>query len=175
MAVKVAEVSQSFAGTESESRTEAGLRVAVVRLLAVALSISGGHSPLQQGVALPIPDGYRDWPSLTSRVKSGARWQRLRLYVCRKALRTADHESFPIGTTFVVESEPWPFSGGVREAVGSLFVMEKCAGLQGGGMPGRDGESWVYVNYMSDGRPAAADSTRCGVCRVPLMPSAADP
>lgn len=44
MAVKVAEVSQSFAGTEPESRTEPGLRVALVRLLAVALSISGGGS-----------------------------------------------------------------------------------------------------------------------------------
>lgn len=146
-----------------------GLNVAVVRLLALALDISEGWSPAPPAAGLLMPLGYRDWPHLTSNVKSRAGSQQLRFYVCLKALLTTDYESFPVGTVFVVESEPCPVRTAAQGARPSVFVMEKCAGLTMDGMGTRQSESWIYASWDSAGHSATADPGRCGICRLPWL------
>ena len=129
MPVSAAVASPRRAEMAQGAQHRAGLSVAVVRLLAVALDISEGWSPAPPAATLLIPFGYRDWPSVTSTVESPGGRKRLRFYVCPKALLTPDYESFPVGTTFVVESEPYPEGPGSYRARPSVFAMEKCAGL----------------------------------------------
>ncbi|MBS0169132.1 MAG: hypothetical protein JSR62_02150 [Nitrospira sp.] len=148
---------------------ETGLSVAVVRLLAVALEMSEGWSPAPPAAGLLIPFGYHDWPSVTSLVESRGGAQQLRCYVCPKALLTTDSESFPVGTVFVVESQPSPPRVGARGLRPSLFVMEKCAGMSLSGRGQR--ESWIYASWNSAGFPARAEPGRCGICRLPWLPS----
>ncbi len=150
-------------------RDEAGLSVAVVRLLALALDISGGWSPAPPAAGLLIPPGYRDWPNLTSVVKSQSGTQQLRFYVCPKALLTTDSESFPLGTVFVVEAEPYPARATAAGIRPSLFAMEKCAGLSLHGRGGSQAESWIYASWDSTGSAATAEPGRCGICRLPWL------
>lgn len=148
---------------------DAGLSVAVVRLLALALDISEGWSPAPPAAGLLIPFGYRDWPSLTSMVESREGTQQLRFYVCPKALLTTDSESFPVGTVFVVESEPYPTRAMAPGSRPSLFAMEKCAGLSTHSRGGRQAESWIYASWDSTGSAATAEPGRCGICRLPWL------
>ncbi|MCW5793169.1 MAG: cytochrome P460 family protein [Nitrospira sp.] len=153
---------------------QTALNVAVVRLLALALNISGGWSPAPPASGLLIPFGYRDWPTLTSVVKSPAGAQQLRFYVCPKALLTADDRSFPVGTVFIVESEPYPSEAAGCGSSLSIFVMEKCAGMTVEGAAARQSESWMYASWDSGGQSAGADPGRCGICRLPwLTPASA--
>ena len=144
-----------------------GLNVAVVRLLTLALDISGGWSPAPPASGLLIPFGYRDWPNVTSVVKSQAGPQQLRFYVCPKALLTADDTSFPVGTVFIVESEPCPAGTGGQTSIPAVFVMEKCAGVMMDGGGTRQSESWIYASWDVDGHRATAEPGRCGICRLP--------
>ncbi len=159
----------TIAGTP---RDQTGLNVAVVRLLALALNISGGWSPAPPASGLLIPSGYRDWPHLTSVVKSRAGAQQLRFYVCPKALLTADNRSFSVGTAFIVESEPYPAGTGVRRSLPAVFVMEKCAGMTMDGDGVRQSESWIYARWDSGGHPATTEPGRCGICRWPWLSTA---
>ena len=145
---------------------QTGLNVAVVRLLALALDISGGWSPAPPAAGLMIPFGYRDWPHLTSLVQSSGGAQELRFYVCPNALLTADDRSFPVGTVFVVESQPGLGGTGAPGARPAVFVMEKCAGMT----RDEDGtELWIYASWDSGGHVATADPERCGICRLPWL------
>lgn len=150
---------------------EAGLNVAVVRLLALALDISEGWSPAPPAAGLLIPFGYRDWPSLTSMVESREGTQQLRFYVCPKALLTTDSESFPVGTVFVVESQPFPSRAAGQGPRPSLFAMEKCAGMSLNSRGCGQRESWIYASWNAAGSPAATQPGQCGICRLPWSPS----
>ncbi|MDR4480183.1 MAG: hypothetical protein R3B37_10635 [Nitrospira sp.] len=152
-----------------DSQNRARLNVAVVRLLGLALDISEGWSSAPSAATLSIPFGYRDWPHLTSSVDARTGTQRLRFYVCPKALLTPDSESFPVGTTFVVESEPGRPRARSSGARPSVFAMEKCAGLTVPGVGSRHIESWIYASWDSDARRATTDLGRCGVCRLPWL------
>ena len=149
---------------------EAGLNVAVVRLLALALDISQGWSPAPPAAGLLIPFGYRAWPSPASVVESGEGAQQLRFYVCPKALLTTDSEAFPVGTVFVVESQPSGVPG--QGSCPSLFVMEKCAGVSMSRRGCGQRESWIYASWDSIGSPATTEPGRCGICRLPWLPAA---
>lgn len=151
---------------------EAGLSVAVVRLLALALDISEGWSPVPPAAGLLIPFGYRDWPSVTSMIESRDGAQQLWFYVCPKALLTTDSESFPVGTVFVVESRAYPFPAGAQAVRPSVFAMEKCAGMSLNSRGCGQRESWIYASWNSAGSPSAAEPGRCGICRLPWLPSA---
>jgi len=70
MPVSAAVASPRRAEMAQGAQERAGLSVAVVRLLAVALDISEGWSPAPPAATLLIPLGYRDWPSVTSAVES---------------------------------------------------------------------------------------------------------
>lgn len=154
------------------SQDQTALNVAVVRLLALALNISGGWSPAPPASGLLIPFGYRDWPNLTSVVKSQPGAQQLRFYVCPKALLTADDRSFPVGTVFIVESEPYPSGPVGSGSPPGVFVMEKCAGMTMDGDGIRQSESWIYASWDSGGHPATTDPGRCGICRLPWLTAA---
>ena len=150
---------------------DAGLSVAVVRLLALALDISEGWSPAPPAAGLLIPFGYRDWPSLTSMVESREGTQQLRFYVCPKALLTTDSESFPVGTVFVVESQPYPSRAVGEGSRPSLFAMEKCAGMSMNNRGCGQRDSWIYASWNAAGSPATTEPGRCGICRLPWLPS----
>ncbi len=157
------------AGIDQSSNDRAGLNVAVVRLLSLALDISGGWSPAPPTAVLRIPFGYREWPSVTSTAESRTGSQNLRFYVNPKALLTPEHESFPVGTVFVVESKPYSAGTGSSGARPAVFAMEKCAGLTMNGVRIGQAESWVYASWDSAGREATADLGHCGVCRLPRL------
>jgi len=148
---------------------QTGLNVAVVRLLALALDISGGWSPAPPAAGVVVPLGYRDWPNLASVVKSHHGPRELRFYVCPEALLTADNASFPVGTVFIVESEPCRAAAGSPASLPAVFVMEKCAGLTMNGDGTRQAESWIYASWDSGGHAATADPGRCGICRLPWL------
>lgn len=168
MPVPGAQTPPSIGAKVPDSSVTSTLGVLVVRLLALALDISGGWSPSPPAAALPIPAAYRDWPSLASWVESKQGRQSLRFYVSPHALLTTDDASFPVGTVFVVESEPGTRMAEQLSGPSSLFVMEKYAGVSVDGPVDSRHESWMYASYGSDGRLAMADSARCGVCRLPL-------
>lgn len=155
--------------TIEKPQDQTGLNVAVVRLLALALDISGGWSPAPPAAGLVASLGYRDWPNLASVVKSHHGPQELRFYVCPKALLTADDTSFPVGTVFIVESEPCSDAIGSQRVPPAVFVMEKCAGLTMNGGETRQSESWIYASWDSGGQAATADPERCGICRLPWL------
>lgn len=169
MPVSAAVASPHRAGIAQGVQSPKGLNVAVVRLLAVALDISAGLAPAPPAATVLVPFGYRDWPSLTSTAESPGGRKRFRFYVCPKALLTPDHESFPVGTTFVVESEPYPEGPGAYRARPSVFAMEKCAGLTMDGAGRRQFESWMYASWDSLAHEPTADLRRCGVCRLPWL------
>ncbi len=171
MPVSHAVASAPRAGIAGRFHDEAGVGVAVVRLLAVALEISEGWLPAPPAAGLLIPFGYHDWPSVTSRVESREGGQDLRFYVCPKALLTTDAESFPVGTVFVVESQPSSLRAGARGSRPSLFVMEKCAGLSLSSRGRGQRESWIYASWNAAGVPARTEPGRCGICRLPWVPS----
>ncbi|MCE7978456.1 MAG: hypothetical protein DYH03_15285 [Nitrospira sp. NTP1] len=136
------------------------------------LNISGGWSPAPPAAGLLIPFGYRDWPHLTSVVKSYGGAQQLRFYVCPKGLLTADDRSFPVGTVFVVESELLAARSRAQGSRPAVFVMEKCAGMTLDGDGVNQSESWVYASWDFGGHSATADPGRCGICRLPWLPPA---
>lgn len=167
MPVSHAVASPQRATIAGNPQAQTGLNVAVVRLLALALDISGGWSPAPPATGLLIPIGYGDWPHLTSVVTSQSGSTQLRFYVCPKALLTADDRSFPVGTVFVVESEPCPVGIGAQGSRPAVFVMEKCAGMMVDGDGVKQSESWVYASWDSGGHSAAGEPGRCGICRLP--------
>lgn len=169
MPVSVAAPSHQRPTIARKPQDQTGLNVAVVRLLALALDISGGWSPAPPAAGLLVPFGYRDWPSLTSLVKARTGSQQLRFYVSPKALLTPDYESFPVGTVFVVESEPCPVRPGAQGAQPSVFVMEKCAGMTMNDGGSKQCESWIYASWDPAGLQATADPERCGICRLPWL------
>ena len=70
MPVSVAAPSHQRITIARKPQDQTGLNVAVVRLLALALGISGGWSPAPPAAGLLVPFGYRDWPSVTSLVQA---------------------------------------------------------------------------------------------------------
>jgi len=169
MPVVCAEASPQRTVIAANPHDETGLNVAVVRLLALALDISGGWSPAPPAEGLMIPFGYRDWPHLTSVVKAQSGPLQLRFYVCPKALLTPDDSSFPVGTVFIVESEPCETGSGAQRSHPAVFVMEKCAGMTLDGDAAKQSESWIYASWDSGGQAATADPGRCGICRLPWL------
>lgn len=168
MPVPVAQTLPTVGARVPDPSATPSLGVLVVRLLALALDISCGWSPAPPAAAFPIPAAYRDWPSLASSVESKLGRQSLRCYVSPNALLTTGDVSFPVGTVFVVESEPGSRMAEQLSGPLSLFVMEKYAGVGADGPEAGRRESWIHASYGSDGRRVTADSTRCGVCRLPL-------
>jgi len=164
--------SKRLSTRDSVTPAQPGLNVTVVRLLAVALTISKGSASVPSGSAPPIPVGYRQWPCVTTVVKSGRKVFRLRFYVGGKGLFTRDQDSFPVGTVFIVESSPWGSDDSAERRGGSLFVMEKCVGVCSGEPGVGSGESWIYARYDAHGRSTEDEPGACGVCRLPLTVSA---
>jgi hypothetical protein len=143
------------------------LNVVVVRLLAIALTVSRWQTNPVRSEGLPVPKPYRTWPLIESDVDvSGIPWY-LRFAVCPKAASVTDEETFPVGTALVVETfSSAPGTGGQLR---SVFVMEKVSSLDphDSGKPSRDG--WAYATYDAVGRVVAGDALDCGVCRLPVM------
>ena len=143
------------------------LNVVVVRLLAIALTVSRWRANPAQVPGVPVPTHYRTWPLIESDVEVSGAPRYLRFAVCPKAASVTDEETFPVGTALVVEAfSSAPVTGGHLR---SVFVMEKVSSLDYQGLGHRSREGWAYATYDAVGRVVASDALDCGVCRMPAM------
>lgn len=143
------------------------LNVVVVRLLAIALTVSRWRTNPAQVPGVPVPKHYRTWPLIESDVDVSGVPRYLRFAVCPKAASVTDEDTFPVGTALVVETfSSAPGTGGQLR---SVFVMEKVSSLDHQGMGHRSREGWAYATYDAVGRVVASDALDCGVCRLPVM------
>ncbi len=143
------------------------LNVVVVRLLAIALTVSRWRTNPVRSEGLPVPTHYRTWPLIESDVEVSGVPRYLRFAVCPKAASVTDEDTFPVGTALVVETfSAAPITGGQLR---SVFVMEKVSSLDRQGMGRRSREGWAYATYDAVGRVVAGDALDCGVCRLPVM------
>lgn len=143
------------------------LNVVVVRLLAIALTVSRWRTNPVRSQGLPVPKHYRTWPLIESDVEVSGVPRYLRFAVCPKAASVTDEETFPVGTALVVETfSSAPVS---RGQLRSVFVMEKVSSLDHHGLGHHSREGWAYATYDAVGRVVASDALDCGVCRLPVM------
>ncbi|MDO9117082.1 MAG: cytochrome P460 family protein [Nitrospira sp.] len=143
------------------------LNVVVVRLLAIALTVSRWRTNPAQVPGVPVPKHYRTWPLIESDVDVSGAARYLRFAVCPKAASVTDEDTFPVGTALVVETfSSAPGTGGQLR---SVFVMEKVSSLDRQGLGRRSREGWAYATYDAIGRVVASDALDCGVCRLPVM------
>ncbi|NOS77512.1 MAG: hypothetical protein HOP35_06165 [Nitrospira sp.] len=143
------------------------LNVVVVRLLAIALTVSRWRTNPAQVQGMSVPKHYRTWPLIESEVDVSGVSRYLRFAVCPKAASVPDEDTFPVGTTLVVETfSSAPVTGGQLR---SVFVMEKVSSLDHQGMGRRSREGWAYATYDAVGRVVASDALDCGICRLPVM------
>ncbi|MBX9657944.1 MAG: cytochrome P460 family protein [Nitrospiraceae bacterium] len=143
------------------------LNVVVVRLLAIALTVSRWRTNPVRSEGLPVPKHYRTWPLIESDVDVSGVSRYLRFAVCPKAVSVPDEDTFPVGTTLVVETfSSAPETGGQLRLV---YVMEKVSSLDHQAMGRRSREGWAYATYDAVGRVVASDALDSGVCRLPVM------
>lgn len=143
------------------------LNVVVVRLLAIALTVSRWRTNRVRSEGLPVPKYYRTWPLIESDVEVPGVQRHLRFAVCPRAASVTDEETFPVGTALVVETYSCsPVTGG---QLLSVFLMEKVSSLDHQGMGRRSREGWAYATYDAVGRVVASDALDCGICRLPVM------
>jgi len=143
------------------------LNVVVVRLLAIALTVSRRRPNPVRSEGLPVPRHYRTWPLIESDVEVSGVQRHLRFAVCPKAVSVTDEETFPVGTALVVET--FSSSPMARGQLRSVFVMEKVSSLDHQGMGQHSREGWAYATYDAVGRVVANDALDCGLCRLPVM------
>lgn len=142
------------------------LNVVIVRLLAIALALSRWQANSAQALGVPVPEGYRAWPSVESDGDASGRARSLRLSVCPKAASVTDDETFPVGTALVVETfSSAPVTG---RRLRSIFVMEKVSSLDRQGLGRRSQEGWAYATYDMTGCEVASAATVCGLRRLPV-------
>lgn len=143
------------------------LNVVVVRLLAIALTVSRWRTNPVRSEGLPVPKHYRTWPLIESGVDVSGVRRYLCFAVCPKAASVTDEDTFPVGATLVVETfSSAPVTGGQLR---SVYVMEKVSSLDHQAMGRRSREGWAYATYDAVGRVVASDALDCGVCRLPVM------
>lgn len=143
------------------------LNVVVVRLLAIALTVSRWRPNAAPVPCVPVPAHYRTWPLVESDVEVSGIPRYLRFAVCPKAASVTDEDTFPVGAALVVETfSSAPVTGGHLR---SVFVMEKVSSLDHPGLGRHSREGWAYATYDGGGRVVASDALDCGVCRLPVM------
>ena len=144
---------------------EQTLHIVVVRLLAIAMMVTDWRQPQDHTAALPVPEGYRTWPMVESKVESRGRRQRFRFYVCPNTATLSDDQPFPIGTAFVVETYRMEAAD---EPFVSRFVMEKYAGVMSGQLDRAHYGAWASATYGPAGDVLSIGKTSCGIRRLPL-------
>lgn len=137
---------------------EQTLHIVVVRLLAIALMVTGWRQPQDRTAALPVPEGYRTWPVVESQLESRRLRQRFRLYVGPHAATLSDDQPFPVGTAFVVETVDIEVAG---EPLVSRFVMERYADVTTGESDRVQYGVWASATYGSAGAVLPMDETAC--------------
>jgi hypothetical protein len=135
----------------------------VARLLAVALKRSEDRNPQDSTLTWPMPERYRAWPMVESRLSSSGRCWRARFYVAPKAAELSEGAPFPIATVFVVETSYVRLNDEQRV---SYFVMGKYADMATGhsarGLCGR----WASATYGPDGELLVSDAISCETVRL---------
>lgn len=145
---------------------DVALSVVVIRLLAIALTVSRWPTRRAAWLGMAVPKGYRVWPHIESDVTVSGGERCLRFAVCPKATTVTDDETFPVGTALVVEtfSSPLLQGGELR----SVFVMEKVSSMELRNRGAGSHEGWAYATYDAVGRELSSDAAACGLCRLPV-------
>lgn len=104
----------------------AGLRVVIIRLLAVALTNDCRCSVPSANRRVLLPADYTRWPAIACRRQRGAAEEAVTFYVNPKGAATLDDQAFPRGTVFVMETYTIK-SVGQKDLV-QIFVMVKGEG-----------------------------------------------
>ncbi|MDP3089980.1 MAG: cytochrome P460 family protein [Nitrospira sp.] len=180
MAVMMSAVSSIPRSSTAETlRSDAWLHVVVVRLLAVALTMTRRRPRRSDGIGKGLPKGYRAWPMLDSSTDPSEPGAFRRFYVCAKGAGTVDDEAFPVGTVLVVETyRAHGGEGSLATGTGalcgleSIFVLEKFASLQVCCDAHDEQGAWSYATYGADGRLPANGATVSGTGRVMALQSA---
>lgn len=150
-----------------ENPGDYSLSVVVIRLLAIALTVSRRPTRRTAWPGMAVPKAYRVWPLIESDVTLSGAQRYLRFFASRKAITVTDDDTFPVGTALVVETfSRAPLQGGELR---SVFVMEKVSSLDLGSQGQRSQEGWAYATYDAVGRELSSDAAACGVCRLPVM------
>lgn len=146
---------------------DVALNVVVIRLLAIALTVSRWPTRRAAWLGMAVPKGYRAWPLIESDVMVSGAQRYLRFAVCPKAITVTDDDSFPVGTALVVETfSCTPLQGGELR---SVFVMEKVSSMVMRSQGQSSQEGWAYATYDAVGRELSSDAAACGICRLPVM------
>jgi Cytochrome P460 len=143
------------------------LSVVVIRLLAIALTVSRWPTRRAARPGMAVPKGYRAWPLIESDVALSGAQRYLRFAVCPKAITVTDDDTFPVGAALVVETfSRAPLQGGELR---SVFVMEKVSSMDQRSQGQSSQEGWAYATYDAIGRELLSDASACGICRLPVM------
>lgn len=146
---------------------ENSLSVVVIRLLAIALTVSRWPERRAPRLGMAVPKGYRAWPLIESEVTLSGAQRYLRCAVCPKAVTVTDDGTFPVGTALVVETfSRAPLQGG---ELCSVFVMEKVSSVDQHSQGHCSQEGWAYATYDAIGRKLSSNAAACGICRLPVM------
>lgn len=146
---------------------EGALNVVVIRLLAVAVTVSRWRASHPRAHGMILPKSYHGWPCVESEVDRPGQPAYLRFAVCPKAASVTDDEPFPVETTLVVETfSRSPVSGGVLQAV---FVMEKVSSVEGCGAGRPPREGWAYAAYDAVGQEMGHEAVAEGMCRLSII------
>ena len=146
---------------------DVALSVIVIRLLAIAVTVSRWPVRRAARLGVAVPKDYRAWPSIESVVMVAGAERSLRFAVCPKATTVTDDETFSVGAALVVETfSRAPRQGGQLQ---SVFVMEKVSSLKLGRQGTGSHEGWAYAAYDAVGLELSSDAAVCGLCRLPVM------
>jgi hypothetical protein len=154
---------QPVAGTEDSGGR---IKVALVRLLALAVALTDGKLRRAPAAGVAIPRGYRSWPHVECEADLSDRRRRRRLFVCPKAAAAGDHDAFPVGTVMVVETtEP---DGGEAAEPDSVFVMTKFSSVRARAARFGCLDGWAYALHRFRGSAIGAGSKVSGLHRLPV-------
>lgn len=138
------------------------LHIVVVRLLAVAMMVTNWRQLRSRLAALPVPHQYLNWPMVETELDLRGCRQRLRFYVCPQAAILADDESFPVGTTLVIDRYRIESHGEpADEPLLSRSVMGKYAGVMTGRSDRAPYGAWGFATYGADGKSLVSDAMSC--------------
>jgi len=136
----------------------ANLSVAVIQLLAIALSADVQRPAIAGQERLPIPSDYRRWLAVETKAPPLFGTGVLRCYVCPKGASTPEDQPFPVGTCLVMESSRHSTAktagdraaGSAEQGPTWIFVMKKYETFQHAGGQTERSETWACAAYSQD-------------------------
>lgn len=126
----------------------------------------------------PLPAEYRSWPKFLSEVQRPDLKQVRELYINPAGAKASRGQTFPNGTTMVMELYKIKMNGETPETgqdgklikteLAKVFVMVKEDGWGQDVPDNLKNGNWVFSAFGPDGKPIAEDFAKCRACHAPL-------